>query len=617
MSITWYKLKIKKHINEYECYIRFKFDSQIQSIKIKSFIYLIDAEGNIKKKKKKNKNGYDPRILGSLTVEKNFLKNKRKKNLYYDVMKYQGNFNICNLPMIDDYFRNGKALVYQYRDMIYLMDNKKYKIQMGPKKFTLILDVINYGYIKLNLYSKLEEVERQELIFLQQNEDALCHRYISNKSESNKNKKDSEEIEIIDDDENENLNQVLPNRANQTKNNNINLEEEKDTREGEDNNDEENLNNTLNTYEVNSDESSVYDSIFFKDENNNNNNNDKSNINNNNKLALTGKDKEITNDKINNNNYNIVLNNNSHTNYKNGRQKSKSNRLFSNSNTNTNGTLSENNTNNNNNGNSNFNTNYNISINSTFNNNNYNNNSHLFEKLKKEGNNIISSKILQNNQNQSFTEYSTKKESLRSRSKKYNNILSNNIKINENFIGNIFKKAPTSFSSPESLISNLSEKNMLLYSSGFDTNKYYLKLLYKSTKDTDDITVFQNKVHNKKNIFIIILTLDNKKFGFYSFVGISLDNKEIKDNKAYLFKLYKEQIDCFRVKNDEIAIYANKDYVLNLGGEQLVIRDKFLSNASCCGLKMKNYRLYNNYQLNNGNKNFIIKEMEVYCISEI
>ena len=54
------------------------------------------------------------------------------------------------------------------------------------------------------------------------------------------------------------------------------------------------------------------------------------------------------------------------------------------------------------------------------------------------------------------------------------------------------------------------EKNMLLYSSGFDTNKYYLKLLYKSTKDTDDITVFQNKVHNKKNIFIIILTLDNK-----------------------------------------------------------------------------------------------------------
>ena len=44
MSITWYKLKIKKQTNEYECYIRFKFDFQMQSIKIKSFVYLADAE---------------------------------------------------------------------------------------------------------------------------------------------------------------------------------------------------------------------------------------------------------------------------------------------------------------------------------------------------------------------------------------------------------------------------------------------------------------------------------------------------------------------------------------------------------------------------------------------
>ena len=609
MSITWYKLKIKKHINEYECYIRFKFDSQIQSIKIKSFIYLIDSEGNISLSEKKNKFGYDPRILGSLTIEKNFLKNKRKKNLYYDVMKYQGNFNICNLPLIDDYFRNGKSLVYQYRDMIYLMDNKKYKIQMGPKKFTLILDVINYGYIKLNLYSKLEEVERQELIFLQQNEEALCHRYISNKIDNGKNKKDSEEIEIIEDDENENLNQIIPNKPSHPKNTSINLEEEKDTKEGEEYQDEENLNNTLNTYEVNSDESSVYDSIFFKEENNNDNNNKE-------------KDKEINNEKQNNN-YNIVLNGNSHSNhsnYKSGRSKSKTNRIFSNSNNNINNANNNNNQNTNNISNGNTNANYNISINSNFN----NNNSNLFEKLKKEGNSIITSNIFQNNknnQNQSFTEYFTKKEQQRSKSKKYllnntnTNILNNNIKINENIISNIFPKR--SLLLPESLISNISEKNMLLYSSGFDINKFYLKLLYKSTKDTDNINIFKNKVYNNKNIFIIILTLDNKKFGFYSSIGIIPDKKEIKDNKAFLFKLFKEQIDCFRVKNDEIAIYVNDDYVLNLGGEQLIIRDKFLSNASFCGLKMKNYRIINNYQLNNGNKNFIIKEMEVYCISEI
>ena len=596
MSITWYKLKIKKHISEYECYIRFKFDPQMQSIKIKSFIYLLDSEGNISLSDKRNKFGYDPRILGSLTIEKNFLKNKRKKNLYYDVMKYQGNFNVCNLSLIDDYFKNGKALIYQYRDMIYLMDNKKYKINMGPKKFTLTLDVTNYGYIKLNLYSKLEEVERQELIFLHQNEDALCHRYLSNKSENVKNHKDTDEIEIIEDDDNENFTRVFPSHGK----NNLSMEEEKDTKEGEENLEEENLNKSFNTYEVNSDESSYYDSIFLKEGNDNNNNinNDKLNDNNN-KIVLNGKEKNTNNN--DKSNYNIVLNENSHG--KTRGSKSKNNKNGNNSNNNVN-----------------YNTNYNININSNFNT-DKNNSINLFEKLKKEGNNIIISNI--ENKNQSFTEYYTKKEIMKSKSKKNisekkynpnnNNSLINFIKTNENIHSNILPKKSLS----ESLISTDSEKNILLCSSGYDSTKYTLKLLYKSLNDTDDALIFHKKCDNKKNVFIIILTLDNKKFGFFSSVGLSTEQKVVYDNKAYLFKLNKEEIDCFHIKYGDIAFFGSNDYILNLGGEQLIIRDKFLSNASFCGLKMKSYKTNFNYQLNNGNKNFIIKELEVYCISEI
>ena len=591
MSITWYKLKIKKHISEYECYIRFKFDPQIQSIKIKSFIYLLDSEGNISLSDKRNKFGYDPRILGSLTIEKNFLKNKRKKNLYYDVMKYQGNFNICNLSLIDDYFRNGKALIYQYRDMIYLMDNKKYKINMGPKKFTLTLDVTNYGYIKLNLYSKLEEVERQELIFLHQNEDALCHRYLSNKSENVKNRKDTDEIEIIEDDENENFTRALPPHGK----NNTNMEEEKDTKEGEENLEEENMSKSFNTYEVNSDESSYYDSIFLKE---GNENNDKVSVNNS-KIVLNGKDKDASNtDKTN---YNILLNENAHG--KNKGSKSKNNKIANNSN------------------NVNYNTNYNININSNFNA-DKNNNINLFEKLKKEGNNIIISNY--ENKNQSFTEYYTKKEMMKSKSKKNisekkdnpnnnNNSLINYFKSNENINNNILPKKTLS----DILISTESEKNILLCSSGFDSTKHTLKLLYKSLNDTDDAIIFHKKCDNKKNIFIIILTLDNKKFGFFTSNGLCSEQKIIYDNNAFLFKLNKEEIDCFHIKYGEIAFFGASDYILNLGGEQLIIRDKFLSNASFCGLKMRNYKTNLNYQINNGNKNFIIKELEVYSITEV
>ena len=76
-------------------------------------------------------------------------------------------------------------------------------------------------------------------------------------------------------------------------------------------------------------------------------------------------------------------------------------------------------------------------------------------------------------------------------------------------------------------------------------------------------------------------------------------------------------MDCFHIKHSEVAFYGKKDYILYLGGDQLIIRDNFLSGASSCGIKMKNYKINNNYQINNGNKNFIIKELEVYIIYEI
>ena len=131
------------------------------------------------------------------------------------------------------------------------------------------------------------------------------------------------------------------------------------------------------------------------------------------------------------------------------------------------------------------------------------------------------------------------------------------------------------------------------------------------------INTFHNICDNKKNICIIILTLDNKKLGFYTSIGLSRDKKKVYDNKAFLFKINKSEMDCFHIKKGEIAFYGYDDYVLYLGGDQLIIRDKFMSGASSCGMKMKNYRINTNYQMNNGNKNFIVKELEVYIISEI
>ena len=583
MSISWYKLKITKQSKEYECYIRFKFDFQMQSFRIRAFLYLTDSEGNITYTEKKNKLGYDPRIVGSLTVEKNFLKHKRRSNInnkaiYYEVMKYQGNFNICNLPLIDDYFRNGKALIYQYRDLISLMNTNKYKIQLSPKKFTIIFNVLNYGNINLNLFSKLEEVEKQELIFLQQNDEALCHRYFSKKvHKSSKNKKEGDEIEIIEEDKNFNR---LGGRIFIGGEDKENL-----NNKGEDGNMENLLNENYIEYDQNSDESSVYDSNIFLE----NENNEKLYINKN-QFYFNGKD--FISDASNSKN---SLSNNQSSNKKSSKSR------FSN-----------------------FNNNY---LNKIENNENYNN---LFIRLKKEDFNIINNNEIKinNYKNENSILNSNKKElnfyekgkiivnkyNFEKENKEKDTSIIYNKSINNNF--NLLCKRIISQKANISLISDESERKILLCSSGFDNMKYDLKLLYKATLHGDNVLSFQNRCKNKKNLFFIILTLDNQKFGFYTSIGLTTDKKEIYDNNAFLFKMSKGEIDYFNIKKSEIAFYGHDDYILYLGGEQLIIRENFLSGASSCGVKMKTYKINNNYQINNGNKNFIIKEMEVYSIFE-
>jgi len=515
-------------------------------------------------------------------------------------MKYQGNFNICNLPLIDGYFRNGKALIYQYKEMIYLMDNKKYKIQMGPKKFTIILDVVNYGNICLNLFNKLENVEKQELIFLRQNERALCHRYFSNKFQENQNNvKEGANIEVIE--ENKNFNQLGGRICiGREEGENMNLEEDKEQKEeGE----KETYFFSNNDYDADSDDSSVYDPIFVT---NGDENNEKLNINNN---QLFLKLKELSHENQNNI---IIKNSISNSNDKRVSKSKNKNKIF----------------------------NYNFNnINNINNINNNENNNTLFIKLKKEGNTIINHNKINIFINQNINTNSNSKKDLKFLEKaknivdKYSNQKNININtaeinysLNQNHIklNNDNKKNFNSICNRIisqkgnlSLLLNQSEQNILLYSSGFDKNKYNLQLIYKSTINRDNIHNFHNSCDNKKNIFIMILTLENIKLGFYTSVGLSSDKKYIYDNNAFLFKLGKSEMDCFHINNGEIAFYGYDDYVLYLGGDQLIIRDKFMSKASSCGMKMKNYRINTNYQLNNGNKNFIIKELEVYIISEI
>ena len=70
------------------------------------------------------------------------------------------------------------------------------------------------------------------------------------------------------------------------------------------------------------------------------------------------------------------------------------------------------------------------------------------------------------------------------------------------------------------------------------------KLIYKATRDGDDIESFWNKVDGKGNLFIFIKSTLNKSFGgFRSIAFQNAEKKEFvekKDKDAYLFQLDSE-----------------------------------------------------------------------------
>ena len=72
----------------------------------------------------------------------------------------------------------------------------------------------------------------------------------------------------------------------------------------------------------------------------------------------------------------------------------------------------------------------------------------------------------------------------------------------------------TPLKNKEHLLSKISDKNFLLNCAGFNRNSSFLELSYNSSSCSgNEIT---EKIKKINSIFIVILTQENLKFGFFS-----------------------------------------------------------------------------------------------------
>ena len=160
------------------------------------------------------------------------------------------------------------------------------------------------------------------------------------------------------------------------------------------------------------------------------------------------------------------------------------------------------------------------------------------------------------------------------------------------------------------------ENELNLIKEKLGKNNLSLALIYKASRDGDDAEIFHSRVDNIKNNITFIKTNKGVRFGGYtnqSWDGINVFKE---DDSAFIFSLTK--LKTYDVNKIESAIWCNPNYGPIFGGYQIDIFDRFMSrNMSKTGMKGVGYDTNEDFELNNGEKNFLVDELEVYEIQDL
>ena len=140
-------------------------------------------------------------------------------------------------------------------------------------------------------------------------------------------------------------------------------------------------------------------------------------------------------------------------------------------------------------------------------------------------------------------------------------------------------------------------------------------LLYKAFSDGDKASIFHEKCDNHPISLVLIETTDGVRFG--GFTKKSWEGKNIKkiDNDAFVFSI--ETGKCYDVKHDEPAVGCYPKFGPVFFGCQIRIYDEFFTKGGTTCLRGLNYKTTKDFELNNGQRNFVVKDIEVYEIETI
>ena len=173
-----------------------------------------------------------------------------------------------------------------------------------------------------------------------------------------------------------------------------------------------------------------------------------------------------------------------------------------------------------------------------------------------------------------------------------------------------FEEEPEQICVKGDIIHNAQELELITRKINKSNKKITLNLIYKATVDSDKAQAFHNKCNKAQSTLVLIETNRGKRFG--GFTSCSWDGEclEKKDENAFIFSLNK-MLTYDNIKGED-AIGCYPKFGPIFMGCQIRIYDNAFVKGGTTFEKGLNFDTQEDYELTGGEREFGVKEIEVY-----
>ena len=174
----------------------------------------------------------------------------------------------------------------------------------------------------------------------------------------------------------------------------------------------------------------------------------------------------------------------------------------------------------------------------------------------------------------------------------------------------VLEDKPTQFVVKGDILHGPKELELLTRRIFKSNNKITLNLIYKATADSDKAEAFHKKCDRASSTLVLIETDKGKRFGGFTKCSWAGECIEKKDENAFVFSL--DKMETYDIIPNEEAIGCYPKFGPIFLGCQIRIYDNAFTQGGTTFEKGMNYNTQEDFELNGGEREFIVKEIEVY-----